>query len=79
MKNNGRVQGSKEWAKPIVVYPDCVYIHKNIKEIEDSEGNTMYEYNEIVYDHDEYIMVLQEQVTSLQKAMVTMFEGGKLT
>lgn len=79
MKNNGKVTGSKEWAKPIVVYPDCVYIHKNIKEIEDSEGNTIYEYDEIVYDHDEYIMVLQEQVTSLQKAMVTMFEGGKLT
>lgn len=79
MKNNGKVQGSKEWAKPIVVYPDCVYIHKNIKEIEDSYGNTMYEYDEIVYDHEEYIMVLQEQVTSLQKTLVMMFEKGELT
>lgn len=72
MKNNGKVQGSPEWAKPIVVMPDCVYIHKNITQIDDG----LYEYDEISYDIEEYIALLQEEITSTQMALVEMYEGG---
>lgn len=70
MKNNGRVTGSKEWAKPIIVCPDNVYIHKNIVELEDG----MCEYDEVSYDLEEYIVMLQEQIISTQKALVQMYE-----
>ena len=70
MKNNGRVQGNKEHAKPIVVFPDCVYLHKNIEPLDDG----LYEYDEIVYDVEEYICIMQEQIISLQHALVAMHE-----
>lgn len=58
MKLIGVVQGSKEQAKERIINKDTVYIHKNIKEIENEDGTKMYEYEEIQYDKDEYIELL---------------------
>ncbi len=58
MKRIGIVQGSKEQAKERIIGKDTVYIHKNIKKIENEDGAEMYEYEEIQYDKDEYIELL---------------------
>lgn len=55
----GRVQGSKEMAKPLIVGKTTVYVHTDIVKIDtDNEGNptdNLYEYNEIQYDKLEYL------------------------
>ena len=78
MKNNGKIQGSSFWARPIIVQPDCVYVHRNIAPIEVEDGADLYEYEEIVYDLEEYIVMLQEQIISTQKALVQMYERSIL-
>ena len=62
MKNNGRVQGSAEQAKPLIVGKTTVYVHTNIRELPPNEhGGVLYEYDEVQYDKDEYIVERQEK------------------
>lgn len=61
MKDNGIVQGEAEQAKPYIVNFDNVYVHKNITEIESKDGHKLYEYQEYVYNKDEYIALLASQ------------------
>ena len=49
MKDMGTVQGSYEASQPLVVGKTTVYVHDNIHEIQDEEGNTLYEYHEVQY------------------------------
>lgn len=80
MINVGKIQGSKEQAKELIVGLDTVYVHTNIIKLEeDNRGNkvdNLYEYNEIQYTKDEYIALQSEQITNLQLAMLEMIEGG---
>lgn len=59
MKDMGIVQGSAAMAKPLIIGKDTVYVHTNIKPVEDEEG--LFEYHEIQYEKDEYIKLMAEQ------------------
>ena len=59
MMDMGIVQGSAAMAKPLVIGKDTVYVHTNIKPVEDEEG--LFEYHEIQYEKDEYIKLMAEQ------------------
>lgn len=77
MKDMGIVRGSEEQAKELIVGFDTVYVHKNIKKLEDG----IYQYEEIQYDKDEYIELmaktnktLEKQVTDTQLALTELYE-----
>lgn len=61
MKNMGIVQGSPEMAVPLVVGKDTVYVHTDIQQVPDEEGNMVWQYHEIQYEKDEYIKLMAEQ------------------
>ena len=67
----GIVHGSKEQAKELIIGIDTVYVHSNIKQVETEDGSEIYEYNEIQYDKDEYIHILAEKSTSLEKEIAS--------
>ena len=59
----GIVRGSAAQAKPLIIGKDTVYVHSNIKPVEDEEG--LFEYHEIQYEKDEYIKLMAEQNETL--------------
>lgn len=59
MKDMGIIQGSAAQAEPLIIGKDTVYVHTNIKPVEDKEG--VFEYYEIQYEKDEYIKLMAEQ------------------
>ncbi len=65
MKYFGRVRGSLEQSQPLVVGVDTVYEHWNIEKIPDSEE---YEYDENQYDKDEYLKLVSDKTSILEKA-----------
>lgn len=71
----GIVHGSKEQAKELIVGKDIVYVHSDIEKIEkDIDGNTVdnqYQYHEVQYTKDEYIHLLAEKNTSLEKEITS--------
>lgn len=86
MKDMGKIQGSAEQAKEIIVGTDTVYVHTNIEKItEDKDGNAvenLYSYNEVQYDKDEYIEIiakknkeLESQLTDTEIALVEIYES----
>ncbi len=60
MKDYGRVRGSKEQAKPLIIGKDTVYVHADIVDVEDDQC----EYNEVQYDKDEYIGLMSKKAES---------------
>ena len=62
MKDYGRVRGSKEQAKPLIIGKDTVYIHTDIVDVEDDQC----EYNEVQYDKDEFIKLMAETNSALR-------------
>ena len=84
MKDMGNVQGSAEQAKPLIVGKDTVYVHTNIVQMEDTEGNlidNLYSYDEIQYTISEYLkLVIDENnkatsdITDLQLALAEIYE-----
>lgn len=62
MKNVGRISGSAEQAKALVIGFDTVYVHTNIKKEQDGS----YSYDEIQYSKDEYICAMQDKLERLQ-------------
>lgn len=75
MKDIGLIQGSAALAVPLIIGKDTVYVHTNIEKIDvDAEGNptdNLYQYNEVQYDKDEYIHLLSENNTSLEKEITS--------
>ncbi len=67
----GIVQGSKEQAVGLVVGTDTVYVHSDIKPVETEDGSEVYQYNEVQYTKDEYIRLLSEKNTSLEKEITS--------
>ena len=65
MKNMGVVKGSEEQAKELIVGFDTVYVHKNIKKLEDGD----YQYEEVQYDKDEYIELMAKTNKELTSQM----------
>ncbi len=70
MKDMGIVQGSAAQAEPLIIGKDTVYVHSNIKPVEDEEG--LFEYHEIQYEKDEYIKLMAEQNETLMETLDTL-------
>lgn len=61
----GIVRGSEEQAKELIVGFDTVYVHKNIKKLEDGD----YQYEEVQYNKDEYIELIAKTNKELSSQM----------
>ena len=72
MKDIGIVQGSPEMAVPLIVGKDTVYVHTDIQQVQDAEGNMVWQYHEIQYDKDEYIRLLSEKNDELDEIVNTL-------
>lgn len=72
MKDMGIVQGSPEMAVPLIVGKDTVYVHTDIQQVPDEEGNMVWQYHEIQYDKDEYIRLLSEKNDELDEILNTL-------
>lgn len=70
MKDMGIVRGSAAQAEPLIIGKDTVYVHSNIKPVEDEEE--LFEYHEIQYEKDEYIKLMAEQNETLMKTLDTL-------
>lgn len=87
MRDMGRIQGSAAQAKNLIIGADTVYVHTDIQPVtEDGEVvDNLFSYNEVQYGKDEYIELMDKQVsdlnaqlTSTQLALVEVYEliGG---
>ena len=78
MKDLGIRQGSADFAVPVVVMPDAVYVHKDIQKVEPQEGmenaGDVYQYHEFVYEPDEYIQLIGSENDTLKKNLSSMSE-----
>ena len=84
MKEIKNVQGSTEQAQPLIVNKDTVYVHTNIVQATDEDGNVvdgLYVYDEVQYTKDEYIQIMAEKnetlerdLTDTQLAIVELYE-----
>lgn len=72
MKDMGIVQGSPEMAVPLIVGKDTVYVHTDIEQMSDAEGNMVWQYHEIQYDKDEYIRLMSEKNDELDEILNTL-------
>ena len=70
MKEIKNVQGSTEQAQPLIVNKDTVYVHTNIVQATDEDGNVvdgLYVYDEVQYTKDEYIQIIAEKNETLER------------
>ena len=85
MKEIKNVQGSTKQAQPLIVNKDTVYVHTNIVQATDEDGNViddLYVYDEVQYTKDEYIKLisdknetLEKEVTETQLALCELYES----
>ena len=72
MKEIKNVQGSLQQAQPLIVNKDTVYVHTNIVQATDEDGNVidnLYVYDEVQYTKDEYIQIMAEKNSQLEKEL----------
>ena len=70
MKEIKNVQGSIQQAQPLIVNKDTVYVHTNIVQSTDEDGNVvdnLYVYDEVQYTKDEYIQIIAEKNETLER------------
>ena len=70
MKKIKNVQGSTKQAQPLIVNKDTVYVHTNIVQATDEDGNVvdgLYVYDEVQYTKDEYIQMIAEKNETLER------------
>ena len=70
MKEIKNVQGSSQQAQPLIVNKDTVYVHTNIVQTTDEDGNVvdgLYVYDEVQYTKDEYIQMIAEKNETLER------------
>ena len=70
MKEIKNVQGSLQQAQPLIVNKDTVYVHTNIVQATDENGNVvdgLYVYDEVQYTKDEYIKLMAEKNETLER------------
>lgn len=59
-----KVQGSATQAKPLIIGKDTVYVHTNIVQLKDEDGQLiedLFEYDEEQYTKDEYIAMVSKK------------------
>lgn len=72
MKEIKNVQGSLQQAQPLIVGKTTVYVHTNIVQAKDGDGNViddLYVYDEIQYTKDEYIKIISEKNETLESEL----------
>ena len=78
MIDHGKVRSTVK-PKPMVIDEFSVWIHKNITEVSENVGEENefigYEYDMIQYEKDEYLRMLDTQLTNVQLALVELYEG----
>ena len=70
MKEIKNVQGASQQAQPLIVNKDTVYVHTNIVQATDEDGNVvdgLYVYDEVQYTKDEYIQIIAEKNETLER------------
>ena len=70
MKEIKNVQGSSQQAQPLIVNKDTLYVHTNIVQATDEDGNVvdgLYVYDEVQYTKDEYIQMIAEKNETLER------------
>ena len=70
MKEIKNVQGSYEQAQPLIIGKTTVYVHTNIVQAKNEDGNIiddLYVYDEIQYTKDEYIQMIAEKNETLER------------
>ena len=70
MKEIKNVQGSYEQAQPLIIGKTTVYVHTNIVQATDEDGNIvdgLYVYDEVQYTKDEYIQMIAEKNETLER------------
>lgn len=87
MKDMGERFGSSAWALPVVVTDDCVYVHTDIEQVAEVNGEQVadcYKYHEYQYAQKEYIEMigkenveLKKQIETTQKAVDSILLGGE--
>ena len=73
MKEIKNVQGSYEQAQPLIVGKTTVYVHSNIVQAKDEDGNViddLYVYDEIQYTKDEYIKIMADKNSQLEQEVI---------
>ena len=73
MKEFKNVQGSLQQAQPLIVNKDTVYVHTNIVQSTDEDGNVvdnLYVYDEVQYTKDEYIKLISDKNETLEKEVI---------
>jgi len=77
MIDHGKVRSTVK-PKPMVIDEFSVWIHKNITEVSENVGEENefigYEYDMIQYEKDEYLRMLDTQLTDTQLALVEVYE-----
>lgn len=67
--------------EPMVLDESSVWVHTNIQAVEETVGDAVFngwEFNMVQYTKDEYIRMLDNQLTDTQLALVEVYEmiGG---
>lgn len=71
MRDVGRISCSKEWAVPVVVRSDYVYVHTNIEVIEVDDEERYY-CDERIYTPQEYIEELSGSLADAEQALTDL-------
>lgn len=77
MKDMGERFGSSAWAVPVVVTDDCVYVHTDIEQVTEMQGEPvtdLYKYHEVQYSSKEYIELIGQENVTLKGQMETTQE-----
>lgn len=73
MKEIKNVQGALEQAQPLIIGKTTVYVHSNIAQAKDEDGNViddLYVYDEIQYTKDEYIKIMADKNSQLEQEVI---------
>lgn len=71
MRDVGRISCSKEWAVPVVVKRDYVYVHTNI-DVTIIDGEERYSCDERIYTPQEYIEELSGNLSDAEQALTDL-------
>ena len=87
MKDMGFRTGSTAWAVPVIVTNDTVYVHTDIEQVTEMNGEPVtdcYKYHEYQYTSKEYIEMigkenntLKSQMETTQEALDSLLLGGE--
>ena len=86
MKDMGERCGSSAWGIHVIVTDDCVYVHTDIEQVTEVNGEQVtdcYKYHEFQYTLKEYIemigkenVTLKSQMETTQGALDSLLLGG---